>query len=307
MLTTNKQMEIYGIEILREGKSSLWYVGKSSRSSAVRFTEHLNGTTQKVDQAIKKYGQDATRLHIFCEDIEDETELNRLEVLYIQLMETYVGDKKGGLNMTRGGEGARKYEISKEELQGYIDAGLSDTEICVRLGNLSNDTLKSWMKSYGIKRKSLFQQHEATIRQMVADGKHLGEISTATGIDSVSLGIATRLADLKVAKKKYVNTTPEMEEQVRTLTAEGKSSYGIEQLLGISRGTVQNIRKKLGIKSTAKNGLTKGAVGATPELIAKVLELRATGLSNYAISRQVGCSEWTARAIVNGKYDHLLK
>lgn len=294
--------QIYKITIQKPSGEIFNYIGKSSLTSEIRFKSHQSGD-QLVDRYMKKY-LDSTVLTTLVTGVQTEEELNDLESYYIQKFESYKPWGKNGLNLTLGGEGVRKYNISKDELQGYINEGLSDSEICVRLGNVSGTVLKNSLKSFGIERKSLFEIHESTIRQMITDGKTQGEISTATGIGSDKLPRLLKEAGLKAAKKPRVTTTPEMIEQVRILTAEGRSCYEIERATRIHFVTVNSIQRKLGIKSTATK-VKNGATTVTSELTSKVIELRKTGLSQYAISRELGCARCTVGFILQGKYDHL--
>lgn len=297
--------QIYLIKINKKDGNSGWYVGQTKYTAKQRFQGHIYGDTL-VDNKIREHGIENTELIVLHNDVQTQEELDRLEVFYIDYFKTFVGHNKGGYNKTLGGSGTRTTEIGREELQKAVDEGLSMTEMCKRFGNITNVTLTSWMRAYEIENKSLFQQHEATIRQMISEGKHLGEISAATGIQSSILSTELKAAGLKATRKHTVRTTPKMEEQVRTLTADGKSVYEIERLTGISRSNVQKIREKLGLKSSATSSVNKGATAVTPEIISKVEALRAEGHSHYQIARKIGYDRSTVTRILNGKYSHLI-
>lgn len=304
-------MEIYCIEIERQQKENLFYIGKSSRNSDIRFREHLNGATQLVDKCIKKYGKDATKLHILCKDVESDEELDRLEILYIQLFESYVGLEKGGLNVTRGGGGARTIEIDKDELQAAANEGLSRTELCIRFGRISSDALAGWMKAYGIKLKtvSASKAPSALLKELVSEGKSVVEISKAIGIADSTLRKFLKENGLYAVKKKNSLTTDQQVEEIRELTEAGKSVREIERLTGIHRATVHANQKRLGIKphGSKKGGGSSryGSVTVTSELVSKVNELRAAGLSYDAIAREAGCSPKTAHRIITTPQNYI--
>lgn len=297
-------MEIYLIKITKPNGEERFYIGQTKLTSAIRFRQHCYGDQQLIDKKIRQYGTNNTELIVLADNIESAEELDHLEVLYIKLFESFVGWGKGGYNKNLGGLGRRTVEIDKDELQAAVDEGLSMTEMSKRFGNISVKTVAAWMLTYEIENKSSFQQQEVVIHQMIADGKTLGEISAYTNIDSGSLSKAIKAAGLKAARKKPVITTPEMIEQVRMLTAEGKSCPEIERTTGINFMTVNNIQRKLNIKSTATS-VKNGATAVTPELISKITELRATGMSHNTIAREIKCSPSTIGFILQGKYDHL--
>jgi len=298
-------VEIYLIKIRKGNGEERFYIGQTKLTSEIRFKQHCYGD-QLVDKKIRQYGIENTELLVMAKGIESAEELDRLEILYIKLFESFVGWNKGGYNVSLGGKGNRTVEIDRDELQSYVDQGLSMTEMSKRFGNISISTLSSWMMTYEIKRKSLFEQNEAIIRQMVAEKKSVYEISKATGIVGDAIRKEFKKLKIKTVIKKPNKLTQEKITQIQQLTEEGKSSREIERLIGINHTTIQEILRKSGIKSKATVGLKNKATAVTKELIVKVLQLKATGISRSAIARELGCSVVTINSIVNGKYDHLL-
>lgn len=295
-------MELYLIKITKPNGDERFYIGQTKLTSAIRFRQHCYGDQQLVDKKIKQYGTDNTELIVLADNIESAEELDHLEILYIKLFESFVGWGKGGYNKNLGGLGRRTVEIVKDELQSCIDQGLSTTEMCKRFGNISHPTLAAWMLTYEIELKSRKEQHENTIRLMVENGNTTGEIAKAIGISSSSVCTALKTFNLKATRKKSTKATADQVEQIIQLTQNGKSLFEIENLTGLNYNMIYKIQNKQGIKSKAKRGRGNGV---TLELITKITELKATGLSLSAISRELNCAVSTISNILNGKYDHL--
>jgi hypothetical protein len=71
---------------------------------------------------------------------------------------------------------------------------------------------------------------------------------------------------VKAGRKKRVRITPEIEEQVKTLLAEGKNGPEIAKTVGISIPTVSNIKKKLtGGEAPAAAPVAPAAEQAAPQ------------------------------------------
>lgn len=297
--------QIYKITITKPSGEKFNYIGKSSHTSEIRFKGHQNGD-QLVDRYIKKY-LDSTVLTTLVTGIQTEEELNDFECYYIQKFESYKPWGKNGLNLTLGGDGARKYNISKDELQAAVDEGLSRIELCVRFGGISLQGLVRWMKAYEIGLKTVCELNRVKLEALTAEGKTLTEMSQITGINNVQISEFLRENGLKAATKKKALTTDEQVGEIRELTEAGKSVREIERLTGIHRATVHANQKRLGIKSTNKGGGESriGSITVTPELISKVSELRASGLSYDSIARELNCSSKTVNRILAGNFDHL--
>lgn len=93
---------IYAIRNLENNKA---YIGKTAKSLAVRWANHLyevrSGSRFFIHKAIRKYGTESFTMLPLCECAE--ASLDRFEKLYIALFETTNSSK--GYNQTFGGEG----------------------------------------------------------------------------------------------------------------------------------------------------------------------------------------------------------
>lgn len=104
------------MHIFPNGKT---YIGKTIQSLDRRFGKDFAGYTgqQPLWHAIQKYGVENIRTEILYRDIP-ETELNRLETLYIARWNTH---KSGnGYNVTWGGDGfdsTSASELAKKRLE----------------------------------------------------------------------------------------------------------------------------------------------------------------------------------------------
>lgn len=93
------------------------YIGQTVKSLKIRKRAHITTALRGVDiqyfgRAIRKYGQNNFDWEILhkCNDID---ELNRLEIYYIKLYNTF----EDGYNLTKGGLGKLGYRFSDEAKQ----------------------------------------------------------------------------------------------------------------------------------------------------------------------------------------------
>lgn len=91
------------------------YVGQTWNEQR-RKQEHYaaKGKSVAFHAAIKKYGKDAFVYEVLHRDIEDQSEMNRLESMEIQRFNTIYPH---GYNLTSGGEGGLHHEISKKKMR----------------------------------------------------------------------------------------------------------------------------------------------------------------------------------------------
>jgi len=193
-------LEIYCIIITKPSGDKSYYIGQTKYTSEIRFKSHISGK-QLVDRKIREYGIDFTELRVLVRNIQTQKELDWQEQLHIQLFKSYAGWKKGGYNLTLGGNGVRSVEIDPVELQMAVDAGMSMTQICVKFGGISRSTLYRWMKTYKIKRKNICEVHRKNIEKLIYANFHLLQISNATGISRSTLSKFCRANRLLVSQK----------------------------------------------------------------------------------------------------------
>lgn len=115
------------------------YVGKTLKSPAERFSEHLRDARKPTEEnrplyrAIKKYGEDNFSLHVL-EECADKFASER-EMWYIEQLETYAH----GYNATVGGDG--KQLFNHEVIKAQLEAGLSQ-KLITELNGCSIDLVR---------------------------------------------------------------------------------------------------------------------------------------------------------------------
>lgn len=85
-----------------------YYVGQTSRTLELRagtngqgYHKYDNNLNSKFANAIRKWGWDAFEGHIIEDNIKSQEELNKLEIFYIEIYDSY----NNGYNSTKGGDG----------------------------------------------------------------------------------------------------------------------------------------------------------------------------------------------------------
>ena len=115
------------------------YVGKTLKSPAERFSEHLRDARKPTEEnrplyrAIKKHGEDNFSLRVL-EECADKFASER-EMWYIEKLKTYAH----GYNATLGGDGKRRF--NRDIIKAQLEAGLSQKFIA-ELNNCSIDLVK---------------------------------------------------------------------------------------------------------------------------------------------------------------------
>lgn len=106
-------MEVY---LIRNTVNNKVYIGKTTRTANIRVKEHFNPKARHglyFWRAIEKYGKDAFLWEILA-TIDDEQELNRLEVKYIQQYNSM--NPKFGYNLRAGGIGGSLTDEAKARI-----------------------------------------------------------------------------------------------------------------------------------------------------------------------------------------------
>lgn len=143
--------EVYVITNKVNGKQ---YVGKTNRTTEIRFKEHLKESVKPRSEniplyrAMNKYGEDNFSLEIVEKNLTPD-EANALEVEYIKKLETF----GNGYNATIGGDGTTYVLVTEEEVSEIIElykSGMTLKDIAIRF-NCDRSTVTSRIKGSGIK------------------------------------------------------------------------------------------------------------------------------------------------------------
>ena len=121
------------------------YVGQTNNIDR-RKNEHrsnsFNSNSQEYNllfhQKLRQYGEDNFNFSILEDNIIDAEMANEREIFWISKLKTYVGDKAGGYNLTRGGNNHdhdRKYDLETiQQVKNRIKAGENYSSINKDLG-----------------------------------------------------------------------------------------------------------------------------------------------------------------------------
>lgn len=115
------------------------YVGKTLKSPAERFSEHLRDARKPTEEnrplyrAIKKYGENNFSSHVL-EECTDELASER-EIWYIKKLKTYAH----GYNATIGGDGKQLFD--HDVIKAQLEAGLSQ-KLITELNGCSIDLVR---------------------------------------------------------------------------------------------------------------------------------------------------------------------
>ena len=214
---------------MRTSPSGGRYIGQTTRTEAKRWRQHcelankLSSHTYNtiLSRAIRKYGGDNFSVEILEDNIPDD-ELDSREIYYIEHYHTFVDDKQGGYNMTRGGQGARK--LDAKMILGLWDAGLCISEI-YRACDYCYLSIAQLLKSHGVRREDIKARmgkrmstvlknkydKKDSIYQLWIDGKNLSEIANALGTSTDTVS--------KYLREEYNVTPEEIEKRRRDTTA----------------------------------------------------------------------------------------
>jgi len=90
--------------------NNMSYIGKTTRSLATRWEEHIKAANQNANyilsRAIRKYDKDDFNIEVILDNIPEQ-DLNFYEKFYIKHFNTYKGK---GYNATPGGDGGFSFE-----------------------------------------------------------------------------------------------------------------------------------------------------------------------------------------------------
>lgn len=205
------------IYLIKNNINGKCYVGKTLKSPAERFSEHLRDARKPTKEnrplyrAINKYGDDNFSLHVL-EECADKFASER-EVWYIEQLETYAH----GYNATVGGDG--KQLFNHEIIKAQLEAGLSQ-KLVAELNDCSIDLVKQVRVVNDIPLTKVRKQ--PSVAAYIEDGTEMGVFVSAReafrflreiGITNSKANGGTHITDVcngkrKVAygfKWKYIN------------------------------------------------------------------------------------------------------
>ena len=124
-----------GIIYMRISPSGKRYVGQTTKKEINRWKQHVYNAMHKnsceyntpLSASIRKYGGDAFSVEILEFDIKTQEQLNEREMYWIKEKHTLIKEKLGGLNVTIGGYGYRKFVNA--DFEHLYAEGLSIKEI----------------------------------------------------------------------------------------------------------------------------------------------------------------------------------
>jgi group I intron endonuclease len=147
------------------------YVGKTTTSLARRWQAHKsrgkrNGTSA-IHCAILKYGSDNFEIKSLRDDVDIESELNELEIEYINVLGTKAPN---GYNLSDGGEGATGHSPS-EKTRALLSAAMKQRE--PRRDFTHSDETKQKIGA-----KSLGNKHNIGKKRTLEEKAHLSAVQT---------------------------------------------------------------------------------------------------------------------------------
>lgn len=150
---------IYKITNILNGKS---YIGKTEQKVELRWAVHKSNVS-KLDfplyRAIRKYGIENFLFEVIEDGINSEEALNKAEIYYIKLYNTY---GENGYNATPGGEGHTTYD-AKDIAEKYKE--LKDINKVADFFGCSRKPVLQAIKKYNINtghKKSVYQIDKQT-------------------------------------------------------------------------------------------------------------------------------------------------
>lgn len=162
------------IYLIKNNINDKCYVGKTLKSPAERFSEHLRDARKPTEEnrplyrAIKKYGEDNFSLQIL-EECADEFASER-EIWYIGKLKTY----DHGYNATAGGDGKQLFD--HEVIKTQLEAGLNQ-KFVAELNGCSIDLVKQIRVVNGIPLAKVRKQ--SSVAAYIEDGTEVGVFVSA--------------------------------------------------------------------------------------------------------------------------------
>lgn len=162
------------IYLIKNNINDKCYVGKTLKSPAERFSEHLRDARKPTEEnrplyrAIKKYGEDNFSLQIL-EECADEFASER-EIWYIGKLKTY----DHGYNATAGGDGKQLFD--HEVIKTQLEAGLNQ-KFVAELNGCSIDLVKQIRVVNGIPLAKVRKQ--PSVAAYIEDGTEVGVFVSA--------------------------------------------------------------------------------------------------------------------------------
>lgn len=146
-----------GLIYMRISPSGKYYIGKTTRTEAIRWKEHVRHAfnpnqpdyTTRLSKAIRKYGAENFSLQILEDNIPDNL-LNEREKYYIQYYEAQNPEK--GYNYLTGGERGTFY--SDEFILNLWNSGKTIKDIKTE-NNMNYNNLSQRLYSLGITREEI--------------------------------------------------------------------------------------------------------------------------------------------------------
>jgi len=227
------------------------YIGKTTRSLKERWKEHKISAEQNLPfplyRAINKYG--AKNFFIKIIDYgKDKNDLNKKEINWIESHKSFIGKYGGrfGYNLTPGGDGARRINISKKVLEKLIKTFLSVNEMA-----------------------SILDVSGKTIARNIEEkfGKTVVELRESLKIKNQ---FKNRISEKII--KTYINKSEIKEKVLENLIFEGLTTEEIAKKLGTYRRkiiiytkkfwgkTINEKRKELGVYDLFKKRIIKKQV-----------------------------------------------
>ena len=99
------------------------YVGKTTNlDERIKSYKYSRCERQPlVCKSLKKYGFENHNFEIIHEGVNTLDEINKLEINYIRINESFNGNNKNGLNLTLGGDGGLGKKISEDHKKKIIE------------------------------------------------------------------------------------------------------------------------------------------------------------------------------------------
>lgn len=194
------------IYLIKNNINGKCYVGKTLKSPAERFSEHLRDARKSTEEnrplyrAINKYGDDNFSLHVL-EECADKFASER-EMWYIEQLETYAH----GYNATVGGDGKQLFD--HDVIKTQLEAGLSQ-KLVAELNDCSIDLVKQVRVTNNIPLTKVRQQ--PSVAAYTKDGTEVGVFISAReafrflrkiGITNSRGNGGTHIADVCTGKRK---------------------------------------------------------------------------------------------------------